>query len=178
MFCWFFRLVISDAADRGRDLGRIARRHLGRCATCCRFQEDCRWIEAGLRTQATRVAGRPGPTSPQAPAVDAVAGPQCRCATPARIGLSIAASVAVTAATVLVLRGRTEETPQPAARQETKLVPTGVLAELLERPLTTEVQNLASDTESGVRFLVACLDARPSGALGTQPGSPGPSHTR
>jgi hypothetical protein len=36
------------------------------------------------------------------------------------------------------------------------------LTRVMQNPLETELENLTADTQSGVRFLVACLDVNPA----------------
>jgi len=56
-----------------------------------------------------------------------------------------------------------------------KIAPATAWTSILERPLTAEVRNLTRDTESGVRFVVACLDVSP---LSSTPLPEGPSESR
>jgi predicted anti-sigma-YlaC factor YlaD len=166
MFCWFFRLRISHAADVDKSLSLLTKRHVNNCTCCREFYNLCQWLgedlpreAAGMRDKiptslSKRILEGVGSGKPKTYRVRSKLRPV---AAAACIALIIAAGV------LLVARRRpnrsAEETEQPAARL-VNLVgqdPSGTAAELLEEPLATEWQNIVEDTESAVRFLLACV---------------------
>jgi hypothetical protein len=177
MFCWFFRFTISSAADSGSPVGRWTSRHVARCAGCRQFLQSCRVMNVRLRSEAARWQQGPGQLSRRIL-------PDFAKLQPAshhhriRMALAAAACVALTAATLFYLStpARQPEVPRVATGV---IVPTGAewaakWAELIPNPLAVEAKRLTSDTESGIRFVVACLDVRPLVANRVpNPGEPG-----
>lgn len=53
MFCRFFRMMISHAADADGALGHMTQRHIRRCHNCRRFCESCQTLGDALRAEAT-----------------------------------------------------------------------------------------------------------------------------
>jgi len=156
MFCWFFRLRISHAADVDKSLSLLTKRHVNNCTCCREFYNLCQWFSEDLSRESLskRILEGVGSGKPKTYRVRSKLRPV---AAAACIALIIAAGV------LLVARRRpnrsAEETEQPAARL-VNLVgqdPSGTAAELLEEPLATEWQNIVEDTESAVRFLLACV---------------------
>jgi hypothetical protein len=85
---------------------------------------------------------------------------------PAVAAASIALAVLVGA---LFLAPPQTEPPPPGPRRVTEIpsltryeIPTAAWAGLVERPLAGEFKNLADNTESAVRFLVACVAVDPT----------------
>ncbi len=166
MFCWFFRLKISHAADMDKSLSLLTKRHVDSCTRCREFYNLCQWFSenlpreaAGLRDRISaslskRILEGVGSEKPKTYKVRSKLRP---IAAAACIALIISAGV------LLVARRRpnraADETEQPATGL-VKLVgqePSGRVAELFEEPLATELQNIVEDTESAVRFLLACV---------------------
>ncbi len=165
MLCWFFRFMISNAADSGGSIGRWASRHAAHCASCGQFLQSCRAIDLRLQSEA-----------PSWQAVPIVAGIQ----SPGhvfriRMALAAAACLAVGAA-VVFFHTIPAKPPQVSSPAAAAIIPvdtpwTAKWVELIPNPLAAEAKNLTSDTESGIRFLVACLDVRPLAAgAGPRPG--------
>jgi hypothetical protein len=168
--------MISDAADADHPLGRLTGRHLVHCERCRRFHESCRQLGARLRSEAADPGRASGPFARQvlaglADTRRASQGPSVE------TRIAAAACVAVAALAGLLLLART---PRPPERP---IPPVGIprlagmglrgaWSHVLERPLTTEVQKLTEDTESSVRFLVACLDVSPLNNRAAPPGEP------
>jgi len=179
MFCWFFRFMISSATDSGSVIDRWTSRHVAHCASCGQFLRSCRTIDVRLRSEAAgwqrgseQLSRRilPNLVDVQPPSH----GYRIRAT------LAAAACLAITAAVMLSLTMPTRQ-PEASAPTMTAIIPAGTQwatkwAELIKNPLAAEVENLTSDTESSIRFLVACLDVRPLGAgMTLHPGEPGAS---
>jgi len=178
MFCWFYKLMISNAVDGAGGLSAAARRHIRRCTTCREFHQSCLSLGEGLRREipirndqlSVRLSKRVmdavldhGAETYKLPAnwrpVVAVA--------------SIALAVLVGA---LFLASRQTEPPAPEPRRTAEIpsltryeIPTAAWAGLVERPLAGEFKNLADNTESAVRFLVACVAVDPTRAANKLP---------
>ncbi len=155
MWCWFFKLRISDAADCDKPIGPWTQRHVSGCARCRQFHRRCDLLAEGLRSQASwlRPTGRAG-----IPAVG-----RRHSWTPIRAGIAAAACI-----TVALQVGSTLLNRRPVAMNP-PLPPTLTVAALrvdltatwtraLETPLRTEARNLSDDAQSSVRFLVSCLN--------------------
>lgn len=167
MLCWFFRFMISSAADTGSAIGQWTRRHIARCASCREFLQICRTIDMRLRSDAA--AWRQGSGQLFHPLGPSLAGMQPSSHI-SRIRVVFAAAACIAIATAAIFWFTTPTRP-PQAPTTTmgSLTPAGPQwatkwTQLIKNPLATEAEHLTSDTESGIRFLVACLDVRPVGA--------------
>lgn len=171
MFCWFFRFVISSAADSGSPFGRWTSRHVTRCASCGQFLQSCHTIGTRLRSEAAgwqpSYRGVPSFTGVRLPSHNS----------PIRVALATAACLTISAA-LLLFHSIPARPPHVSSPTTTAIIPTGAQwttkwVELIPNPLAAEAENLTSDTESGIRFLVACLDVRPLAAsTAPRPGQP------
>jgi len=178
MFCWFYKLMISNAVDGAGGLSAAARRHIRRCTTCREFHQSCLSLGEGLRREATilnsqlstrlgkRVMAAVSDQSAETYKLPANWRPVVAAA-------SIALAVLVGA---LFLASRQTEPPAPEPRRVTEIpsltryeIPTAAWAGLVERPLAGEFKNLADNTESAVRFLVACVAVDPTSAANKLP---------
>jgi len=171
MLCWFFRFMISSAADSGSPINRWTGWHVTRCASCGRFLQSCRTIGVHLRFEAAgwqhsyRVV--PSFTGIQPPSHGSRIHTALAAAACLAIGVAVLFSLSVPA-----------RRPRASSPASTTIIPTGApwavqWAELIRNPLAAEAENLASDTKSGIRFLVACLDVRPLDAgMSPRPGEP------
>ncbi len=166
MICWFFRWMISIAVDTGNPVGRVTGRHLAHCASCRRFQESCHIIEETLRFDAAQYAQASGQFTHRVVSGPADSQPSNQgCSI--RIALAVAACIAIAAAATVFLTRPATQPPQPSPVKIAAFVPPDANLEtawthLVERPLVAEAESLTSDTRSGIRFLVACLDVNPS----------------
>ncbi|MEN6575036.1 MAG: hypothetical protein ABFD90_01745 [Phycisphaerales bacterium] len=161
MFCWFFRFMISNAADSDGHIGTITRWHALRCANCRQFHRTCRTLGKNLRAEAAALPATSRQFAWEVPA----SLPHAQRRPPARPAWSAIAAAACLAVVVLfVVPSRHIESPTPPAHTAPtpRMELPGAWAHMLETPLTTEVQRLSDDAQSGIRFLVACLDARPA----------------
>jgi len=165
MMCWFFRLMISLAADRGDCVGRLTGRHLARCASCRRFQESCRTIEEALRSGAAQYAQAFGQFGHRVP-LRLTDSQRRHRAWPLCAALAAATCIAIAATAAIFLTRPATQPPQPTVTIAAFVPPEADLetawTRLVERPLVAEAQSLTNDTQSGIRFLVACLDVSPA----------------
>ena len=171
MLCWFFRLMISDAADSDKDIGRLTRRHAARCAPCRQFYQSCHRVETGLRSEATHL-GRAREPLP----------PRIRTGLSNRRGQTVSLRAVAVAACIAIagLAGiyrlhvaRPAQPPDmgwvsaPAVSDPVQEASAWAEAhptdwvDLIKSPLATEMRNIAGDAESSIRFLVACLSVNP-----------------
>ncbi len=178
MLCWFFRFMISSAADSGNPIDRWTSRHVTSCASCGHFLRSCRTIDKRLRSEAA--GWQPGPEQASRRILLNFAGmPSPSRGSRIRAALAAAACLAIGAAILFSLSIPARQ-PQASSPAPIAIIPTGApwavpWAELIRNPLATEAENLTSDTESGIRFLVACLDVRPFGAgISSRPGEATP----
>jgi hypothetical protein len=177
MFCWLFRFMISSAADSDSAIGRWTSRHVAHCASCRQFLQSCREIDVRLQSEAARWRQDSGQFSGEIlPSLVELQPPSH--GSRIRMALAAAACLAIAGAAMLLL--------SPPARPPTTAMPvTGAIisadtqwaikwAKRIGNPLAAEAEHLTSDTESGIRFVVACLDVRPLGAnVSPHPGESG-----
>lgn len=162
--------MISHALDVGKRLSGLTRKHVRVCAGCRQFYETCQSLAEDLRREAAIVSHEGGRGALSGRILAAVT--QRRRETyKVRIKLwpvVTAASVGLIVLTsVLFLPGRhddrTVSTPvdtnrpvRPLPNLASRSLPQD-WPQLIEKPLAGEVKNLVDDTESAVRFLVACV---------------------
>ena len=173
MPCWFYRLLISHAADSDRDLGTPTRRHIARCAACRSFHEGWQTLGRDLRSAAADPGKISGPASGQVSHALARQ-PERSIPTSTGVKLVAAACLAVVASIGILAVMRPNRTAPPTRHQVPAIALTGTelattWTRFMERPFADELENLSSDTKSSVRFLVACLDVSPVMAEATHP---------
>ena len=167
MFCRFFKIMISHAAVVGRPPGHITQRHMERCESCRRFYESCRFLGDGLRAEAMDLSSACKQRIERIK--KGLAGPSRRTRyIPIRLRYFAAAACMALAATAAVMF--MSRPPEPRPPVEEPGIPFSDLfvtdlqttwSGLLEEPLAGEMNSLARDTESAIRFLVACVDVDP-----------------
>ncbi len=174
MHCWFFRLMISGAADSDKQVGPLTSRHTARCASCRQFHQSCRVLDAGLRSEAADLGRTSGLLTGQILAdLTNMQLPDRRLPTRA---LYAAAACLVIAALAGILVTQHREPPAPSSPPPPATwagaYPAIAWPGLRESPLETEVRKITSNTESGIRFLVACLHVNPLSGGAAPPSEP------
>ncbi len=164
MPCWLCRFMISHAADSDREPGELTKRHIAGCAACRCFYQGWKTVRRGLQAEAETLKQAPGHMTEQI--TRAVAEPPRRRA-PISTSLKLAAAACLAVAALIGVHTMMQtERPVPPADRNVPIVDlTGAdlktWTRLVERPLASEWENLASDTESGVRFVASCLNVSP-----------------
>lgn len=171
MFCWFFRLMISHAADGNNRLSSRTQKHIRCCAGCREFHETCLSLGEGLRREAS-VPDEEFSSGLHERIVSAVPGqPVGTYKLVIRWRPVIAAACLVVVASVGILfLTRSEKVPDSNRYAEGKKIIYDLVGEefleawpkSVESPLGDQVENLTRDTESAVRFLVACVAVDPT----------------
>ncbi len=178
MFCWLFKFIISRAEDGDRDVSGPVKRHIEHCADCRAFYDACLSMRKDLASEAASMRQQVS-VGPAERVLTALPEQQVQIyKTPTRFW-PIAAAACVAVAVVLgvwFFHG-----PQRGGNGKPDPVPTGGLDELIsaqqrvtkdvslrlsaivEAPIAGELENLTSDTESAVRFLVKCVGVDASG---------------
>jgi len=174
MFCWFFRLMISHSVDGDKQPSPITQRHIRHCTPCRQFYNTCLSLGERLTQEAAISNDR----------ISRRLSEQILSAMPSRrtekhkVGVKfwISAAAACLALAVLIgalllvtqRNGRDiAQAKQPQmvdAIQELRLLYRQVGKDLpiirpgtIEKPLANEFKSLTNDTQSAVRFLVACV---------------------
>lgn len=176
MFCWFFKFMISHVQDGNNSPSPITQKHIRHCADCRRFLNTCRSLGECLTRQAA-VSNKRLPRRMSQHVLSAVhnRGTEIH---KVRMKFWIPAAAACLAFIVLIgslllLTRRNDhrndiQPGQPqmgVAIQELRNIYDQVgrdlpatWPKLIERPLAGEYERLTNDTQSAVRFLVACVD--------------------
>jgi len=168
MFCSYFKWKISAAMDSGGRLSRAVEKHIRRCADCREFYNGCVSLAYGLRSEAAVSDGR---IPPRLNERILMAVPYRRAGTQ-KIAVrlwpvAVAACVALVVLLAVLFVSKRQEgrtagegdmpTPIQVVGDLMKGDFTGTWSRLIEKPLGGELQNLENNTESAVRFLVACV---------------------
>ncbi len=174
MFCWFYKFMISHTLDNGNRPSGITEKHIRRCADCRDFYNTCQSLGESLILDAAISNTR---TSKRLSERILRAIPDQRTETH-KVGTKLWASAAAACLALIIMIGalllvaqrNDPDNIQPGQNQmalairELRTVYRQVGQDLpitwpnvIEEPLTSELESLADDTESAVRFLVACV---------------------
>jgi len=173
MFCWFFKLRISEAMDGDGVLSRAAEKHIRHCANCREFHSRCVSLADGLRSEAA-VSNEETSRHLSTRILRAI---QYRQAEVQKVGirlrLAVAACIALTVLVgVLFLAKHHNNQVSSPSKSGTEIQAirnlgggdfTGAWSGFVERPLAGELENLENDTESAVRFLITCVAVNVTG---------------
>lgn len=187
MFCSIFRLMISHAADGDNRLSEATEKHIRHCVSCREFYETCLSLGKGL----AREAAISNEEVSERLSARVLKGTSRRRTDTYSVRLRMRPMVAAACVALIVLTGvllllRQPEKQQPNQYEQAAKVihdivvsadnlAGGSLAKeqfpggwsgLIEEPLAGELNNLANDTESALRFLVACVAVDISSAEG------------
>ncbi len=174
MVCWLFRLMISHTADKDNQPSGTIREHMCHCGDCSQFYKTCQSLGERLTREALISNSR---TSSRLNDHILSAIPSRRTETHKvgmKLGITAAAAclalIVLIGAMLLVLKRNEQNNAQPSqvqmavAIQELRTLYRQVGQDLpltwpgvIEEPLANEFENLTNDTESAVRFLVACV---------------------
>ncbi len=171
MFCWYFKYLMSRAADSNRQLSQCTRNHIEHCEKCRKFYTLCRSMDARLRQQ-TEGSDSKLSSHLRQRIINSVSEKKVKTykvGIRLRTVLAAAAVIAVVLAGIFVLSLDREKTVQQsdiglAGRFERLSGIASGLPGLIENPLATEIDNIEEDTESAVRFLIDCVSIRINGS--------------
>jgi hypothetical protein len=173
MVCWLFRLMISQTADKDNQPLGIIQEHMCNCGNCREFYKTCQSLGERLTREALISNSR---TSRRLNEHILEAIPSRRTESH-KVGMKLwipaaaaclALIVLIGASLMVMKRNRNNTQHNPAqmsvAIQELRVLYNHVGGDLpiinpgvIERPLANEFKSLRNDTQSAVRFLVACV---------------------
>jgi predicted anti-sigma-YlaC factor YlaD len=175
MLCWFFRFMISHTVDKDSRPSGITEKHIRHCADCRQFYKSCQSLGERLTLEAA--ASNDGISSRLSEHIlMAIPGRRTEVKN-AITKIWIPAAAACVALVVLIgafllvgqRNGRDnvqpDRTQMAVAIHELRSVYRQLGQELtitwplaIEKPLASEFKSLTNDTQSAVRFLVACVN--------------------
>ena len=173
MVCWLFRLMISHTADNDNQPSGIIQEHMCHCGDCSQFYKTCQSLGEQLTLEASASTQMSGRLSEHI--LRAIPGRQTKShKVGMELGITAAAAclalIVLIGAMLLVLKPNGRNNAQPSQvqmavaieqlrsvyRQVGQDLPV-TWPQVIEEPLANEFENLTNDTESAVRFLVACV---------------------
>ena len=159
MFCWFYKLMISNALDNDNQLSRQTKKHVRKCPDCQQFYETCSYLGQELGQQ----VGLPNKDYSERLNEDILLSlsdkrPETIKSETLWKPVLIAACLVVVFSIAILFVAKYFEKPVPDTRIPDVEVLIAQLPDSIESPLRIEFENLVSDTESAVRFLVTCVD--------------------
>lgn len=174
MVCWLFRLMISHTADNDNQPSPIIQEHMCNCADCREFYQTCQSLGERLTREAlisnSRTSSRLNDHILNAIPSQTMETHKVRTKLWIAAAAACLALIVLTCASLLVLKSNGRDNVQlkpvqmTVAIQELRSVYEQVGHDLpitwprvIEEPLANEFENLTNDTESAVRFLVACV---------------------
>ena len=150
MLCSIYQWLVSAALDGDKPLGRLTKRHVGRCPRCGEFWRASAALDQRLRVDSCAAvpAGRrsPGRVLPL----------------PGLVGRALLAATALAAiillAVLLSRRGPHKPvSPAPAPGVPTEFVSVRELEDYAAAPARAEMNHLARDTRDAARVLLSYL---------------------
>ena len=174
MFCWFFKLMISHAADGDNNPSGRMQKHIRHCAACREFSKICQSLGEGLRREAaisnTDVSKRLSKRIFNAVTIRQTK--TYKVGTRWRFALAAAciALIVIIGALFVASRRDNQGGSQPYENQMADAIQElraayGLAGKdlpaawpgVLEGAMAIEFESLANDTESAARFLFACV---------------------
>lgn len=166
MFCWLFRLMISNSIDVNRPISATTKRHLEKCPNCRHFYSLCHSLEEALPAEA-KVLVQDSPPISNERIMQGIA----------KTGnvnvdvrnkfrpFAVAAGIALILLVGILLLPSGRKTANDsdfgmAVAELTDMLNLDreqALSGLVEKPLATELQSIVADTESAARFLYTCV---------------------
>jgi len=177
MFCSIFRLMISRAVDGDSQLAGTTEKHIRHCASCREFYKTCLSLAEGL----TREAAISNQEVSERLSVSVLKRLSRRRTDTYSVRLRRWPMVAAACVALIVLMGvlflavrRDDQDAGPPGQVEPIAELRALVGEdfaagwpgLIKEPLAGELNNLTNDTESALRFLVACVAVDISDAEG------------
>lgn len=168
MFCPIFRLMISYAADGDNRLSETTEGHIRHCASCREFYETCLSLGEGLTREAAisneEVSERLSARVPKVMSRRQIDTYTVRLRLRPIVAAACVALIVLMVILLLAVR-RDDEDAGPPGQVEPIAKLRALVGEdftagwpgLIQEPLAGELENLADDTESALRFLVACV---------------------
>lgn len=173
MVCWLFRLMISHSADNDNRPSGIIHEHISHCGDCRDFYNTCQSLGESLTREALISNSRTSSRLNEH-ILNAIPSQLTTHKVVRKLWIAAAAAcvalIVVAGAYLIIMNqdGRKDVKPDPKqmnlAIHELRSVYWKVGRDLptnwprvIDEPLASEFQNLASDTESAVRFLVTCV---------------------
>lgn len=167
MFCWFYRLMISNGLDGDNRLSEKTKKHIRHCPSCREFYQTCLSLSETL-TRQTAITDHQLTHRLTERVMSAITPQQTRhrhIRFKLRPILAAACLALVLSLVVFFITGRdNQNSAQPGTveliEQLQALVSQASPAQFpdsIEQPLAGELENLIADTESAARFLVACV---------------------
>lgn len=174
MVCWLFRLMISHTADKDNQPSAIIQEHMCHCRDCSQFYQTCQSLGERLTREALISNSR---TSSRLNDHILNAIPSQRTETH-KAGMKLWTVAAAACVALIVLIGASLLVMKPNGRKKVQSNPAQMTVaieqlrsvyrqvgqdlpitwpQVIEEPLANEFENLTNDTESAVRFLVACV---------------------
>lgn len=170
MFCWLYKIIVSNSMDAGSALSERTKKHIRRCADCRSFYEAYMSMGDALRRRAADFDERL-PSNFARRVFDAAAAPDRQTLElPVRrlrpvLAAACVVLVASLAAFLLTIDREDPEIVEPPRMHISRLLDEGrpaAWAGFVNKPLSEEIENLTNGTESAVRFLVACVAVNPA----------------
>jgi hypothetical protein len=158
--------MISHSVDGNNQLSGTTQKHTGRCADCREFYQNCLSLAESLTREAT-ISNREISKRLSSRILTALSGQETK---DYKVTFKLRPIVTAACLVLAVLIGAyflipsrddrdiTESDPVAAFRRLAKEEFAPTWSEFIERPLLAgELNNITEDTESAVRFLVACV---------------------
>jgi hypothetical protein len=166
MFCWYFKLTISHSYDIDKPVVGITKNHIDKCTECRQFHKVCGSLKKTLPEEA-KIMGQKYPSVSMERIIQGISESPANSLTVRnkfRL-IAIAAMIAFVFSLGIVFfpSERNDEKNDNYNKAVTEVVSMisfdreGILSELIEEPLDTELQNIIADAESAAYFLFSCV---------------------
>jgi hypothetical protein len=167
MFCWFFKLTISHSYDVNKPVIGITKKHIDKCAECRQFYKICGSLKKTLPEEA-KIMGQKYPFISMEKIMQSISESPVTSLTvrnkfrPVVIAAIIAFVFSLGIVFFPAERYEKNDDFDKAVNEVAGMISfdrEGILSELIEEPLDTELQNIIADAESAAYFLLSCVGA-------------------
>lgn len=177
MFCWFFKLTISHSYDVDKPIGGITKNHIDKCEECRHFYKVSGSLKKTLPEEA-KVMGQKYSPVPMEKIMQGISESPANSMMVSNKFRPIAIAAIILLVFSLGILFFSSERNDAKSDDFDKAVNevagiisfgrAGILSELIEEPLDTELQNIIADAESAAYFVFSCAGVNEEDLKGIQ----------
>jgi len=176
MFCWFYKLNISHSYDVNKPIIGITKKHIDKCPECRHFYKVCGSLKKTLPEEA-KIMGQKYLSVSMEKIMQGISGsPENSLTVRNKFRpIAIAAMIVFVFSLGIVFfqseRHNEKNNFDKVVNEVAGMISfdrEGILSELIEEPLDTELQNIIADAESAAYFLFSCVGVNEEDLKGIQ----------
>lgn len=177
MFCWFFKIMISNDLDNNKT-SSLVEKHIAKCKSCCQFYNYAKYLEDKLLqdapvTQAQVYTGTIDATKFKQSTMKIQSKTNTKWMLIPTIAACITIALVFSAILSLQKTNETKKLRQAKARQTLRYALSAhelitqkmenknsksQLANIMAKPYENEIDTIKNETRTTLRFLVSCIE--------------------